>query len=312
MWSEGLFIGLSAGASMRWVVKLLGLVGVVVWLAVLELPDNRLRVYFCDVGQGDATLVTWRTTQILVDGGPDGKVVDCLETGMLFYDRRLEVVVLTHPQADHYGGLVEVAKRYEIGRFVIGPEGSSTQGYRQLAQWLRDKRVPVVNVYSGDKIVAGALALNVIWPVKEYVWAHLTGSPSEETGPVLGVTTDGTDLNNFSIVARLTYGDFDLLLTGDADSHTQLSQISTGLLTPVEVLKVPHHGSKTGMLSDWLALVRPQLAVISVGRNNRYGHPGQETLDMLQKVGARIYRTDQNGTINIISDGRSYSVKPPH
>lgn len=278
---------------MKLMIKILILAVLAIWSAVFSLPDNNLHVVVCDVGQGDAILVIQGTTQMLVDGGPDNKVLDCLAKHMPFYDKRIEVVVLTHPQADHMDGLIDVAKRYRILQFVREPVSNNTIGFRELVKITKD--VKTFSVYSGDKVLLRkGLNFLVIWPTREFV-----------------ATNDGnkTDLNSFGIVGRVTYGDFDALLTADADSSVQLAEIDTGLLSEVEILKVPHHGSKTGMLPEWLRLVNPKAAIISAGKNNRYGHPTQESLKLLSDEEIKTLRTDLNGTIEVISDGRTYKIK---
>src|SRR3990167_3816083 len=118
------------------IFKTLALAAITIWLAVLALPDNRLHVVVCDVGQGDAILVSYKTTQMLVDGGPNKAVLGCLARHMPFYDHRIEVVVLTHPQADHMNGLIDVVKRYTVLQFIKEPVENNTDGYRELMRLL--------------------------------------------------------------------------------------------------------------------------------------------------------------------------------
>ena len=277
---------------MKLTIKILVLAVVAVWSAVFALPDNNLHVVVCDVGQGDAILVSRGTTQMLVDGGPDNRVMDCLAKHMPFYDRRIEMVVLTHPQADHMDGLIDVVKRYGVLQFVRVPIRNNTSGFRELIKSFA--AIGQLAVYSGDQIKLGGFDFKIIWPTRQFVETH-----DDKT----------TDLNSFAIVGRVEYGGFEALLTGDADSGVVLAEMATGLITPVEVLKVPHHGSKTGMLPEWLRLVDPQMAIISVGKNNRYGHPTKEALELLAKFTDKVYRTDQIGTVEIIFDGKKWWVK---
>lgn len=239
---------------------------ITIWSAVWVLPDDKLHVVVCDVGQGDAILVIKGTFQMLIDSGPDLSVLNCLAAHMPFYDKRIEVALLTHPQADHMNGFISVDKRYSILQFV------------------RDKQM----VYAGNKIKIGQdLKFDVVWPTLEHV---------------------GSDLNGFAISGILKYGNFKMLLTGDADSGIELAEMDTGLLTAVDVLKVPHHGSKTGMLTSWLKLISPKAAIISVGKHNTYGHPTKEALDMLDKITDKVYRTDQNGSVEVVTDGETWDI----
>lgn len=280
----------------RYTIAGMVLVVAAVWSAVGVMPDGKLHVYVCDVGQGDAILAVMGKIQMLVDGGPDERVGECLGKYMQFYDHTLEVVVMTHPQADHMTGLITVVQRYNIGEFVTVNAANSTKQFAALEQVLREKAIKVKFVANGDKIVVGKLAFDVVWPSREFLETH-----NGRNGT--------TDLNSFAVVGKLAYGRFDVLLTGDADQAVDSAMLGLGVLSPVEVLKVPHHGSKTGMTRAWLEAVKPQLAVISAGKNNRYGHPAQETLDLLKDEGIEIKRTDVDGTVDIISDGNKWWVR---
>ena len=296
-------------------VKIMLVVLVAVWSAVWALPDGLVHVVFCDVGQGDAILIYRGTTQMLVDGGlPNGRVIGCLTEHMPFYDRTVEVVMATHPENDHIGGLVAVAKRYTVGRFVGVPVGKDTDIYKELAAQLVEKQVPVVNLYTEDVVKLGGMEFDSVWPTRQFVADHETGSrlagvAGGKTGEVLGMATEaGMNLNDFSIGGIVKYGDFEVMLTGDADQRILPNQLATGRLRDVEVLKVPHHGSKYGMTAEWLSAIKPELAVISVGRNS-YGHPTQEALEALKAVGAKVMRTDSDGEVEVVSDGTKWWVK---
>jgi len=287
--------------------KILVLAAVTVWVAVLTLPDDKLHVVFCDVGQGDAILIYQKTTQILIDAGPNDRVVGCLNRHMPFWDKQIEAAVATHPQADHIGGLVDVMKGYIIVQFVMGVEGNETAGFEAIRRQITMTKSQVTNVYYGDEIRIGDIKFEVVWPEKSWVFAHLE-LPDDSGSAVLGAKTDGTDLNSFSIGGILSFGQFDVLLTGDADWQIEDEMIEAGGLRSVEVLKVPHHGSKTGMTREWLGVVKPQLAVISAGKNNRYGHPAEETLKILRDKEIKILRTDVDGEVEIVSDGERWWV----
>jgi len=275
------------------VYKVLALAAITVWAAVLILPDDKLHVVFCDVGQGDAILVYRKTTQMLVDGGPDNKVLGCLARHVPFYDRRIEVAIVTHPQADHMNGIIDVIKRYNVMQLVMGPENNSTVGFKELQRQVSNHKLQVTSVYSGDEMKMGGAKFEIVWP---------------ERGWVLGANTEKTDLNEFGISGRLTYGNFDVMLTADVDQGVEADEIASGLLRQVEVLKVPHHGSKTGMTEEWLRIISPELAVISVGKNS-YGHPTKEAIDLLSSKGVRVLRTDDDGEVEVVSDGVKWWVK---
>jgi competence protein ComEC len=271
----------------------------------LVLPDNNLHIVFCDVGQGDAILLSYKSTQLLVDTGYDGKVLECLADHIPFFDKQLEMVMITHPQQDHIGGLSKVMESYSVLQIVIPPAHNPIQSYKQLQQQLEAGRIKVSNIYTFDKLVLGNVMLNTVWPTREFVKGHTASQEAR----VLGWMTDGTDLNSFSIVMKLTYGNFDLLLTGDADHQVQLAQLTSGLLTDIDVLKVPHHGGKQAILPSWIDVIKPEIAVISAGVNNSYGHPRKETLDILSDFRIRTIRTDLDGTIELVSNGKAYWLK---
>ncbi len=241
--------------------KLLILAVLTIWAAVATLPDNYLHVVFCNVGQGDATLIYKGTNQLLVDGGPDDKVLDCLSRHMPFYDRRVEAVVLTHDNSDHSKGLTYVAQRYS-------------------SLYFEPKLV------SGNMVKIGQLKYKVIWP----------------DARVSGTDTISTD-NNLGIVGEITYGNFRVLMA--ADTATENYNPEPG----ISVLKVPHHGSQTGITKQWIEEARPGLAVISVGKGNRYGQPSPDVMSWLAEAGVKTMRTDTEGEVEVVSDGKKWWIR---
>lgn len=295
------------------------LVLLVGFLFTLQTEDKRLHIYFCDVGQGDAIYIRFPNGQdMLIDGGPNNKILDCLSRHMPFYDRQINVVLLSHPQADHLSGLIPVIERYSVQYFVSSPAGNSSEGYQKLRAILQKKQVAVKNVFSGQKINFNEVSFKSIWPEREWVITHLNCGQSNScqtiaagSGSILGVQSTDPDLNDFSEMGILSYGSFDLLLAGDGDSRIQDEVLKSGEKVGdgvLEVMKVPHHGSKTALNSKFLEIFKPKLAVISVGKNS-FGHPTSETINSLKALGAIVERTDQEGDIEIISDGKSWSIK---
>lgn len=277
-----------------------------------SLSDGKLHIFFCDVGQGDAAYIRAPNNQdMLIDGGPDTSVLNCLGRHMPFYDRTIDVVMLTHPQKDHLQGLVSVLQRYEVKNAVLGVESNQTDGYQRLVQEIKNKNIPVKNLFTGDKFSLGSVAFEVLWPEKKWVAQHLLPPLSDlshlSNSRVLGFSTD-TDLNFFSYFLHLKYGSFSSLFTGDGDIRIQGEIMKEVVLPGVNILKYPHHGSKYGASEDFLKLVNPDLTVISVGKNP-WGHPTHETLDLLAKLAIPFKRTDQSGDVEIISDGKGWVVK---
>lgn len=290
------------------IIAVLSLFGSLVWLTVFSFPDNQLHLVFCDVGQGDAILITKGFEQILIDGGPNDKVLNCLTNNMPFFDRTIEIVALTHPEADHLTGIISVLDKYQVDTFVSGPEGNNSAIYTALREKLRvkseKKEIKIENPYTGEKIRLGDIMLQTLWPEKNWVANKLSNTAanfnSDSAGSsVLGLQTGNLKLNQFSLVFLLQYKDFSALLMGDADSKVQNDILLSNSLRSLDILKFPHHGSKTGMAENFLATIKPKEAVISVGQNS-YGHPTSEALDMLKKFNVTIRRTDLEGEIKYV------------
>jgi len=283
------------------------LVSLVAILALIRLPDNSLHVIACDVGQGDAVLVTYKTSEILIDGGPNGNVLDCLDRHLPFWDRRLEVVIMTHPQTDHYTGLIDVFKNYKVGVFVAGELDSSNQSYQVLKTLVRGSGTRVVNPTTGMKVIVSLIQLDIVWPNKTFVNDEVAYISPKNAGNVLGTYTTKLDPNEFSIVAIMSFQDFRGIFTGDIGPETEEKIIAENVLKSVNYIKIPHHGSKNGLTENFLRILNPSVAVISVGHKNSYGHPNREILDMLTKYKVKTYRTDIMGDVEIVYDGEILS-----
>ena len=270
-------------------IFLLGLMVVV----VRQWPDDKLHLVFCDVGQGDAILVKYKHHQMLVDGGGDNSVLSCLGRSLPFWDRKLELMVLSHGESDHITGLVEVLRRYQVEQIVSNGLGMQTAGFKAFEQQAREIGQTIKAVRQGDRVKMGPIDLEVLWPA-EIVMVNEFNQPES--------------VNEHSVVMLGRYGRFEFLLTGDIGVREEEVLRLTNKLEEVEVLKVGHHGSKTSSDEKFLQLVKPELAVISVGEN-RFGHPNEEVLERLTAAGARIKRTDQQGEIEVVSDGKSWWTK---
>ena len=285
-------------------LALLGLFGSLIWLSVFYFPDDKLNLVFCDVGQGDAVLITKGSDQILIDGGPNDKVLTCLSENMPFWDKKIEIVALTHPEVDHLFGLLAVLDKYKVDFFLTGPEGGNSAIYTELISKIKNpastakrgeqkSKMKLENPYSGEKIKLGEITLESLWPEREWVATMIGG----EREAILGAKTTHSKLNDFSLVFLLNYKDKKILLMGDADSQVQKNIVLNSTSLPIDILKFPHHGSKTGMTEEFLEAISPKEAVISVGKNS-YGHPTEEALDLLDKFGVLVRRTDKEGDIN--------------
>lgn len=272
--------------------------------AFAPLLDDRLHLVFCDVGQGDGILVYQGQTQILVDAGPDRKIMDCLSDHMPFWDRRIEMAIITNADLDHYGGFIDVARRYEIGAFATSMVGKNDLAFETLEKEIEKNEIGTTGLSFGRTVVFAKLKLITLWPDKEQLATLDTPAQGSRVLGAMAVKT----VNPYSLVLKLSYGEFDALLTGDIvppATDTVAEQISG----TVEVLKVPHHGSKNGLTPLMLEKTKPQVAVISAGKKNRYGHPHQETLDILQRNNIKILRTDTDGEIEIVTDGERWELR---
>jgi len=267
---------------------------VLAWLAVLQLPDGKLHVAFLNVGQGDAILITTpQGQQILVDGGPSpAALTAALGKEMPFWDRALDLVVLTHPDADHLTGLVEVLDRYRVDAWLDNGQTGDDALYTQCQALLEQAGVPRRAAQAGERLELGrGLVLEVLHPPA----APLRGTESDD--------------NNNSLVLRLAWGEASFLLAGDVEAEAEAMLLQREAVEPATVLKVAHHGSRGASTAAWLAAVAPRYAVISVGAENRFEHPHEEVLERLAGQGAAVLRTDQVGTVEFVTDGRRLWVR---
>ncbi len=290
---------------MKYLFGILSLILFLLCLVILELPDNNLHIIACDVGQGDAILAVYKNIQILTDGGiPNGKALDCLSRHIPFWDREIEVVVNTHPQLDHYGGLIKVFKSYKVDYFVGNALVAGANDYQVLRKEVGSSGSKVINPVTGTSIRSGLMSYDIFWP--SFAFLASEGMPSIENK--LSTFTSKRDPNDFSVQAILSLENFDTLLTGDI-GHNMADMVLPYLPNKnVEYIKVPHHGSRYGMTQDYLTMFVPKLAVISVGKNNTYGHPTPEILNLLKSAGVKTYRTDNDGEIEVVTDGKGFWV----
>lgn len=260
--------------------------------------DNSLHVVLCDVGQGDAIFVrTPKGTDILIDGGPDASVLSCLSNHMPFWDRKIEVLALTHPHADHFVGLISVFKRYKVDLFITEKLENKTVGFSEFLQTVQKEGAQIRHVFANDKIRSkDGLVLKVLSPTTEYL------ARTSPTGVI------GESAEFASLIMLLSYGQFDVLLTGDSQVAGLEDALGVKPLSSIKVFQVPHHGSKTGLNQDILDKVGPRLAMVSVGKN-KYGHPHKEILEILRNKEIKILRTDLDGEVEIISNGKEWKVR---
>ncbi len=273
-------------------VSALILANIFVWVAFYQRrPSNILKVYFLDIGQGDAIFIDSPTHgRALIDGGPNRKVLSELGKILPFADKRIDVVIETHPDKDHIGGLPEVISRYNVGLFLEPGVESENNIDDELKKRMGEKNIPKLLARRGMIVNFGdGVKLMILFPTQDVLnW----------------------ETNRASIVAKLVYGDKSFLLTGD--SPIAIENVLVNLdpkILDSDVLKAGHHGSRTSTSLEYAEAVSPEYAVISAGKDNTYGHPHKEVLDILKQVGAQIVSTIDLGTIRFETNGKTLEMK---
>lgn len=251
-----------------------------IFLLIIPLSEaTPLKIHFIDVGQGDSILLQSGGKNMLVDAGPGesgGKVVAYLRSQGV---STIDVIIATHPHEDHIGGMLDVLNNFNVGLYVDNGVTHTTSTYENLVNKLVDDQTPYAEVKAGNTIpFATGIVVSVI-------------SPTSISG----------DMNEDSIILKITDGTQKILLTGD-------SSLSPGDVQ-AQILKVPHHGSKHSSDSSYYRQVNPEVAVICVGRGNDFGHPSAEVISNIERAGASLFRTDKDGTVVISTDGNSWQVE---
>lgn len=254
---------------------------------IYSLGDGLLHIHILDIGQGDAMLIrTPAMEYILVDGGPDAKVLQEIAEVMPFYERTIDVMILSHPHADHIDGLIDVLERYDVRQVFITGVAYSYPAYHVFLDLLDEKGVGVVFAGNGKDFRLGNVIIDNLYPFE----------------PVQG--RQFSNLNNSSITFRLIYGLKKFYFSGDLEVEGEEKLVESGLDLNADVFKAGHHGSRTSSSEVILDSVAPDFAAISCGIDNSFKHPHFETIQNLQIRNIRIYRTDIDGRIEFISDGK--------
>jgi len=264
------------------------------WSVVFDLSKQKfLEVNFFDVGQGDAIFIeTSQSQQVLIDGGPGSKILEKLGKEIPFWDRDIDLIILTHPEADHLSGLIEVLKKYKVENILWTGTIRDTPEYKEWEELIKEEGAKIFIASNGQKIkITKGISIDILFPFEGAEGKELENS------------------NDTSIVSRLVLGYNSFLFTGDISEIAEKEIIGKTMEIDSDVLKVAHHGSRYSSSEDFLKEVSPEIAVISVGKDNSYGHPTQEVLENLNKYGIRVLRTDEAGDIKIISDGKTLKIK---
>jgi len=287
---------LRSDRAARALATVLALVVAMAVVAGAARPDGRVHVVALDVGQGDAILVeTPGGGRLLVDGGPDpDRLLVALDARIPPWDRRIDLVVVTHPHEDHVGGLPLLVERYRVGRLVEPGMTGPGPAYAALETALARRGMHAGLLSAGDRFALDDVAFRVLWP--------------DRTAVPRAPPDTGTGINNVSIVLLGTFGTQRFLLTGDAEEGIDPVLVARGL-PHVNVLKIAHHGSRTATTDALLSAINPTVALISVGAKNTYGHPAPTTLARLAAHGVATYRTDLDGTLDVALDGKALVVR---
>lgn len=270
-------------------------VGVAVALAALmawlRLPST-FEMHLLDVGQGDAILLRTETGEnILIDGGPGTSVLEELGEVLSPFDRKLDLVIMTHPHEDHVAGLVPVLQRFEVGEVVLSAPEYNNQAYQALLEEIRERDIAYSFADDDHDFSFGDLELDVLFPFEPF-------------------TSDTMDnVNNASPVIRASWHDVRILLTGDAEMEVEDSLLAAGVDVEADILKAGHHGSKTSSTEEFLEAVGATLMLISCGAGNDYGHPSSETLEKADDLDMEVHRTDLEGRLSVIfEEGGKFSI----
>lgn len=274
-----------------WIILLvlfLVIFDVFVWGRIVFGGSNEnLEVYFLDVGQGDGELIVLPgNVKILIDAGPNNKILKELSSVLKPTDRYIDLVILSHPQLDHFGGLMDVLKRYQVGAFVFSGRRGDVPAFQDLEKIIKENKIAAIALAENDKIKYLKNRFDVLSPSKNLL--------------------QSAELNDTALVMKFENEEVKILFTGDIDKKTEEYLIKKRDLS-VDVLKVSHHGSKFSTGREFLMEATPKISIIEVGKNS-YGHPTAEVLDKLASIGAQIFRTDRDGTVKLIINNRQINI----
>ncbi|MGB9847925.1 MAG: ComEC/Rec2 family competence protein [Minisyncoccia bacterium] len=264
------------------IILLFVIVDGILWYQILK-SSKFVELYFLDVGQGDATLINFPFSgRILIDSGDGGKIEEALSKTSHYFNRSIDVWILSHANLDHYGGFLKLIDENPPQIFIYNGFDNQTKSFEELLNKLKQKQIPIITLAKGDKIKINDSQFYIVWPSQ---------------------TTLLKDLNDLSLVLLFKNLNHSALFLGDV-SKKILEQIKDFLSNEasIDILKVAHHGSKTSLNEEFFNLFRPKIALIGVGLNNQFGHPHQEVIDFLNKIGSEIFRTDIDHNIKIIFD----------
>lgn len=270
-------------------------IAVGIWTFQAKEP-NTLRLWFADVGQGDGIIIrTPDQSTIIVDGGPSRSFLKDVDQRVPINDKDIDLLVATHPDADHIVGLVPLLESGRVRNVLINRVEKETAVYKKILELIATRRIPTIEAAAGQVYTFGDVSFTVLWP---------------DPVRLPGLLGKKVDYNIASIILHVQHGENDFLLTGDAAIPVEEALVASNSIPDVEVLKAGHHGSRTSTGTKLLQAAKPEYSILSVGAKNRYGHPTAEAINRLQQVGAQIFRTDQQGTILVESGNNQLQITP--
>ncbi len=254
--------------------------------------SDKLRVSFFNVGQGDSIFIqTADKKDILIDGGPDKTVIKKLGKAMPFWDRTIDLIIITHPHSDHISGLIEVIKRYKIKEIFYTGVSYNSETYAELLRQIEHNKIELIEINKQQELALSEnLKLKILFPNENLREKNIE------------------NLNNTSMVVKLIYNENSFLFAADAEYEVEQILLEDEIGLSADILKVGHQGASDSSSLEFLQKVAPQIAIISVGANNKFGHPSLRVIRRLEKLGAKVFRSDQNGDIKIIANGENYQI----
>ncbi len=314
---------------------------IILWELFTKYPDENFHLVVCDVGQGDAVLLEYKQMQVLIDTGPDESLLTCLNKELGFWDKKIDVLILTHYDDDHIGGFSSLSQTYKIN-FIFLPlthykESEVFLELKTQINTLQKQGTIVKEPFLGQQIAfskispnhqakynsineqQNSLLLTFLTPMaldleeqrslevtESFLWQAPEQYLSAEDWQKMAYEISD---NDGSIAVFVQFGELKVLLTGDLESARELALLNASLITEVDIQKAGHHGSKTSSALAFLEKTRPEMVLISCGLNNKFNHPNPEILANFQAIGAEILRTDHFGTIEVVSDGQKFWLK---
>ncbi|MGG5462275.1 ComEC/Rec2 family competence protein [Clostridium sp. B9] len=256
---------------------------------VSPLEKHNFLVHFIDVGQGDSILIQANNKNLLIDSGTEDSIDHLVKYLKKSKVKKLDYIIATHPHADHIGGMNVIIDKFNVGSFFAPKVSHTNESFKSMITSLKNKNLPI-NILNSKKDISIDLGKNTNIKIL---------APTDK---------DYENINNYSPIIKIYYGKTSFLFTGDAEEELENEVLSENFILKANVLKIGHHGSNTSTSEEFLKEIQPQVAIISAGLDNSYGHPNYITLQKLNDNNVRVLRTDEDGTIVISSNGNNINV----